>query len=393
MFNFQIDFPSPAIILLGIAAVLLILLLPLYFRPLWRIAKFVYRAGDDAYDDNSSCQPVSVIVYASDDSEALRRLLPVILGQRYSGPFEVIVVNDGQSDATVDVVERLKIIHNNLYLTYTPDGARQLSRKKLGLMIGIKAARYPIVVHTTASAVIDSDEWLSLMTAPFIDPNVEVVIGYSHLDWNKDHGAGRRGRIFNASADDVTWINAALSGRPYRGTELNLAYTREVFFNNRGFSRSLNLKHGDDDIFVNEVANKRNTRIVLDRLSFVKRNAFDIHRIYNELRSRYKFTGRKLPHGYRRMQDLAQLMLWAIMALSIVGALMMLPNLFGASIALVLLLTMFILGIVFWRKLIFALNGKKLLLTIPWLMMTRPVANLIAKIKSFKHRRNNYTWK
>lgn len=391
-FNFQIDFSSPAITILGIAAVLFIVLLPLYFRPLWRIAKVIRRASDGGYDD-TSCQPVSVIVYASDDSEALRRLLPVILGQRYNGPFEVIVVNDGQSDATVDVVERLKIIHNNLYLTYTPDGARQLSRKKLGLMIGIKAARYPIVVQTTASAAIDSDEWLSLMTGPFIDPNVEVVIGYSHLDWNKDRGPGRRSRLFNASADDVVWVDAALSGHPYRGTELNLAYTREVFFNNRGFSRSLNLKHGDDDIFVNEVANKRNTRIVLDPLSFVKRNAFDIHRIYNELRSRYNFTGRKLPHLYRRLQTLGQLLLWVFVVLCVAGGVMTLPNLFAASVAVVLLLTMFILGMVSWRKLIFALNGRKLLFTIPWLMMARPVANVIAKLKSFRYRRNNYTWK
>lgn len=390
MYTFQFDIPANALIFFGIAVFLIIPVIFIYFRPLWRVSNAVKRSLNEK--EPSADVPVSVIVFASDEAEALRHLLPSILGQRYNGPFEVIVVNEGQSDSTVEVVERLRQIHNNLYLTYTPDGARQLSRKKLALMIGIKAARYPVVVQTTAAAVITSDEWLARMTQPFSEPSVEVVLGSSCFNPAEDTGFGRRSRIFNSTADAVNWLSAALDGKPYRGTELNLAYTREAFFRNRGFSKSLNLKYGDDDIFINEIANGSNTAIVLHPDSKVCRAAFNARRTYNELRSRYNFTGRYIPRTARRLQALGAWLMWCIVGLCVCGALITWPNLAGACLGVSIVLVLYVTGVVYWRKAIKALSGKRMCLSLPFLMMTRPFANMISKMKSLRYRKRNYTW-
>ncbi|HEX8358328.1 MAG TPA: glycosyl transferase family 2, partial [Segetibacter sp.] len=43
-----------------------------------------------------------------------------------------------------------------------------------------------------------------------------------------------------------------------------LSYKKEVFFRNKGFSSINQIPGGDDDLFINQVATKQNTSIVID---------------------------------------------------------------------------------------------------------------------------------
>jgi hypothetical protein len=45
------------------------------------------------------------------------------------------------------------------------------------------------------------------------------------------------------------------------GVGRNMAYRKETFIREKGFSKSLNLQSGDDDLFVNGIANEYNTRV------------------------------------------------------------------------------------------------------------------------------------
>ena len=98
--------------------------------------------------DEGGYEPVSVIIYSQDEAEALDVLLRDVLAQDYPAPMEVIVVNEGESSDVRDTVDLLQASFPNLYLTHTPDGARNLSRKKLALTLGVKAARHATVVVT-----------------------------------------------------------------------------------------------------------------------------------------------------------------------------------------------------------------------------------------------------
>lgn len=390
MFTFYFDLPLVPLVLFGAAALLVVPLVFLCFRPLWRVTAAV-RRGSDPDVQAPHTVPVSVVVYTSDDAEGLRRCLPAILGQHYEAPFEVIVVNEGQTDTVVPVVERLKAIHDNLYLTFTPNGSRRLSCKKLALMIGIKAARYPVVVQTTSSARIESDEWLAALVAPFANQAIRVVLGFSFLSADNDRAFGRRTRAFNSVADDVAWLEAALAGHPYRGTELNIAYTRQAFFDNRGFSRSLNLKNGDDDIFISEIARADNTAVVVSPDTIVRRVAHNVPRAYRELRTRYRFTGQNLPHGSRMRQALGPWLIYAITALSVVAAAFMWPNLLGVAIAALLVGGTLTAASIMWRRALMALTGRSLRLCLPWLVLTRPFANMSANVRMSRRRKYFFT--
>ena len=49
------------------------------------------------------------------------------------------------------------------------------------------------------------------------------------------------------------------------GVGRNLAYHQELFFKNKGFANHHHILSGDDDLFINEVANSKNTAIVVSQ--------------------------------------------------------------------------------------------------------------------------------
>ena len=407
---FSIELTTPTIILLSASLACALLLIPLYLRRIARVSRHAAAQADDLADiampDNSegfrieetpgdldlmSLEPASVVVYAQDEAESLARLLPKLLGQNYPAGFEVIVVNEGASEATSDVVSALSMSHKNLYLTFTPDGARNLSRKKLGMMLGIKAARNRVVVNTTAGVEIESPLWLTSMMRNFKNDGTEVVIGYA-LPADTDTRMGRRRRAFDFTARAVAWLTSAISGRPYRGTEFNIAYTRELFFRNKGFSRSLNLRYGDDDIFISEIATGANTAVELSPESMV-RIAFRNHRRgHAELLRRHLFTGRYVSHASRRLMALGGWLLWCVTGCAVAAAVISLPNLVPAIAGAVIILATLIWTAIVWRNALTRLQSRRMLFTLPWLAMTLPLRNMAHTVAARLRKGHDFTW-
>lgn len=337
-------------------------------------------------------QPVSVVVRSFNDGETLARLLPDLMGQEYSPGFEVIVVNEGSSDETTEVVEALTGTFDNLYLTFTPNDGLNVSSKKLAVTLGVKAARNPIVVLLSADAVIPSPKWLSRITLPFVDPSVEVVLGYSTPNLLQDKGFGRRHRAFNLTEESVAWISEALSGRPYRGSESNLAFRRKVFFDNKGFSSSLNLREGVDDIFVNEITNGDNTAVELSEQTQIMRDCYDMRAQMRTARKSHAFTSRFVPRRGSVMLNLGSFSVFAAVVLFAVASVLAWPNVIVAGASALLALFMIIYDVVWWRRAIRALGGPRMMLTLPWLMLTRPVRALIFKVRCRMGHSRNYTY-
>ena len=147
--------------LLVAAAVCLLLVAAVYFSRIRTVASFRRRADRERPDKaNSEFEPASVIVYSQGDADNLTELLGSLLNQDYPAAYEVIVVNEGESADVRDAISMLRPHHPNLYLTFTPEGVYNLSRKKLAITLGIKAARYDVVVLTTSAAIIGSRLWL-----------------------------------------------------------------------------------------------------------------------------------------------------------------------------------------------------------------------------------------
>ena len=186
--------------------------------------------------------PLSVIICAHEEVENLRRNLPAILEQDYP-QFEVIVINDGEKGESEDYLTQLENRYSNLYHSFVPDSSRYISRKKLAVTLGIRAARYDWLVMTEANCCPQSNQWLRLLARNFTS-RTEVVLGYS--GYERGRSWLHRRAAFDSLFTAMRYLGFALAGSPYMGIGRNLAYRKSLFFDQKGFSAHLNLRRGDD---------------------------------------------------------------------------------------------------------------------------------------------------
>lgn len=341
--------------------------------------------------DEPGMPDVSVIVYSQDEAERLETVLPAILNQNYPGNFEVIVVNEGDSGDVRNVIAAMQAANRNLYLTFTPEGARNLSRKKLALTLGIKAARHDIVVLTTTDAIISSDLWLKSMMRHFAEPTTGIVLGYASPTDSESSRLSRKS-AYDFAAESVSWLSAAIGYRPYRGSELNLAYRKELFFANKGFSRSLNLCFGDDDIFISEIANRRNTVVELSPESIIRFDSYDLSKSLRDSATRHRFTSRFIHNKPISVLAAGETALWIAMTTACAAVALDYRNPVTDVAAGVILVAAFTSIALSWRKATSALGLRRLTLTAPFLTFARPFARLSVRLSSQFSRQKKYTW-
>jgi cellulose synthase/poly-beta-1,6-N-acetylglucosamine synthase-like glycosyltransferase len=215
--------------------------------------------------DHSQEHPVSVIICARDEDENLARNLPGILLQNYQTTNEVIVVNDNSLDDSKYILAELQKTFKKLQIVELTQEAKMIAGKKFPLSVGIKEAKHEIVLLTDADCVPASEHWLYKMQSAFGN-GIEVALGYGA--YNKMPGFLNKVIRFETFHTALQYFGYALAGKPYMGVGRNLAYKKDLFFRNKGFSAINHIPSGDDDLFINKVANRHNTTVVLDPDAF-----------------------------------------------------------------------------------------------------------------------------
>lgn len=348
-------------------------------------------APDEGGGSHTVAPDVSVIVYGTGNVEGLEKLMGQLATQEYEGKVEIVVVNDGTSGEMSDVVTRFGIFNpgKEVYYTYVPDGARNLSRKKLCISLGVKAARHEVVVLTTSDCTLPGPRWLSRMTAPLAEGK-DVVLGvarFGHLTSAADR--------FDEVATIVGWLTQAIKGHPYRGCGFNLAYRRRLFFDVKGFADSLRLHFGDDDLFVNRIATRQNTAVVLGRDTVVKVDTPAPAAAFREQRLRHMFTGRRLRGAWRPRLffGCSTIMMWVWLAATASCIVLTLPNALPGCVAVALIPALWIPLCAAWRRTGKSMGVRLCRSLLPWNMMTRWARQLVWSIVCGLPSRKNYTWR
>jgi biofilm PGA synthesis N-glycosyltransferase PgaC len=209
--------------------------------------------------DNQLKEPVSVIICARNEAENLRKFLPSVLKQDYPS-YEVIVVNDCSEDNSYEVLGQLLKQFPHLRISSISKDPKFAHNKKFAQFIGIKAASNELLIFTDADCEPVSDKWLLNMASNF-DSNTDIVVGYG--GYMKRPGLLNWYIRFDSMFIAMQYIGMALKGIPYMGVGRNLAYRRSLFFRNKGFGTHSHVISGDDDLFINSVASKINTKVEL----------------------------------------------------------------------------------------------------------------------------------
>lgn len=327
---------------------------------------------------NNEYPPISVIICARNESENLLRNLPSVLEQDYPN-FEVIVINDGSTDESEEVLSNFEKTYSNLYHTFTPDGARYISRKKLALTVGIKASKYDWLMFTEADCQPSSKEWLKLMARNF-SPRTEIVLGYSGYEQGK--GWLQRKIAFSNLFLSMRYLGYALADKPYMGIGRNIAYRKELFFKNKGFSSHLNLQRGDDDLFINEVATSINTKVELSADAITRMEPIDRYKIWKEEQVSYIATSRfyKGIQKYFLGFETTSRLLFIMTAIATIAYAAIVQQWVVLGGAFFIYLLRYIMQAIVINKTSKDLNEKKYFFTLPIFDITTAVDNLRFRI-------------
>lgn len=214
----------------------------------------VRAGGDGPSGPATPCRPVSVIVVADNNAEDLRANLDSLLSQDYEPGYEVIVVVDKDEDGTGDFLKAYGK-RPNLYTTFVPDSSRYMSRRKLAITLGVKAAKNELILLTDATCRPVSDKWISVM-ASRLDEGTDIVMGYS----NYIHEAGLF-KVFYRFHCEYSNFREACNGAAYGMAGNNIMFRKDVFMAGNGFQGNLKYLRGEYVFLVNKYAGQGNAAV------------------------------------------------------------------------------------------------------------------------------------
>lgn len=203
---------------------------------------------------------VSIVVpMFSEDYGFVEERLPLMLKQEYR-EFEVVLIYVGQNSDFHEELTRLRQNYPHLIVTRIHLDPRRPISRKMALNIGIKAAHYECMLFSSTEAMPRSSRWLALMASGFA--RGQVVLGYAGLEQTK--GLVNSWMRTDRMMQSAEWLSRAAKGKPYRGTLHTFGFTKTLYFSKKvnGFN-CLGMNIGEDDLFIQEVARRSNTSLIL----------------------------------------------------------------------------------------------------------------------------------
>ena len=210
--------------------------------------------------------PVSVLITAHDNLAELERNLPMFLNQKHAADYQVIVVCQSTDGETQDYLKRMAAENPHLYYTYIPESSRYMSRKKLQITLGVKAAKYEWIILTEPTCKPENDKWLATMARNCQDPN-HLVLGYVSLD-NETKSVRR----FDSIRKAFYLLRRAQHSYGYRSHMPNVAFRKSDFMREQGYQGNLEYVRGEYDFLVNKYAAFGDTAVELDSDAWLTRD-------------------------------------------------------------------------------------------------------------------------
>ncbi|MDR1258245.1 MAG: glycosyltransferase [Tannerellaceae bacterium] len=335
--------------------------------------------------------PLSVIVYANNESHNLKENLPLLLSQDYP-KYEIIVVNDGSTDESDDILKLFENDHPHLYHTFVPQESRNLSRRKLSLTIGVKAARYDTLLFTRASCHPLSDKWLASIARNYTTPQTSIVLGF--CSYPPAGGFFHRLVSYDNLLTGVQYLSAGLEGHPYSADGKNLSYRKALFYEHKGYSHTIGLQAGDDDLFVNRFATSGNTKVEYAPESITRSAPFDCFAAWREMKASRLSTERYFKGSrlwlYRIEKASAALFLLSSVASIVTGIIY--NHLPTATAGFLLYFFLYIIKAVVWEKLAALLRQQTFTAWLPLLEIARLFTSLYMRAYRLFNRRRDYTF-
>jgi len=140
--------------------------------------------------------PVSIVIPMFNAERHIIRVLEALLAQDYEGEKEVIVVNDGSTDRSRDLLRQFESKNRIRVLDQPNQGAVAATNA------GFKASRYDIICSVDSDVVLHNDTLRKIMEE-FYDPVVGAVQGYYKTPQSSSFWARMMGYDVEKRYDDI----------------------------------------------------------------------------------------------------------------------------------------------------------------------------------------------
>lgn len=375
--NSLVEYPIYFWVILGLFVFALGIQVYFYLRYYNGIARLKKRMDRNDVRLSTAKPPVSIIICARNESENLARFLPKVLGQLYP-KFEVIVVNDGSTDESSDLLKNLMEKHDNLYQTFLPMGAKYTSRKKMCLTVGIKAAHYDHMLFLDADCEPASKQWLAHVVRNYAS-GTGVVLGYTGHKGNE--GILDKMIAFDTMFQSMRFMGFAMADKAYRGVSGNLSYSKKLFYEKKGFTSHLILEDGDDDLLIRDLTKAGNTRVCADAdaVTWSHRELSMKSFMYQRERQMDTFDEYKFGTKFRIGMELSTRYLYYVLSLVLAVILLAWGEYISLGIFAFLAVMRYVMQLVIFRKTSNALEERKFAFSIPLFDIVLPLFSLQAR--------------
>lgn len=202
--------------------------------------------------------PVTILITAHDNLPELERNLHTFLEQKYPADYQVVVVCQSSDGETIDFLKRQSSENPHLYYTFIPESSRYMSRKKLQITVGVKAAKYEWILLTEPACMACSEDWLASMTRQCQEPN-HLVLGYVSTE-----ESCKSVRRFDMIRKAYYLLRRAQRSYGYRTNMPNVIFRKSDFMREQGYQGNLEYVRGEYDFLVNKYAAFGDTAVELD---------------------------------------------------------------------------------------------------------------------------------
>lgn len=247
-----------------IACIIIVMLVAMSVcaNPFFRRIKKADGTADTGMLSDDKLPKLSVIVLANNDAEGLEAHLPIVLTQDYASGYEVIVVGES-GDMPTEIVLKHFAKCPILYTTNIPHHSLFISKSKLAVALGVKAAHNEWIVLIDSSCRPQSDNWLKTL-AKNMDDGANIVLGYSNYNTETNHFYR-----FVRLHTECYLLRQAERGTAYRCGGTNIAFRRSEFIAQDGYRGNLQFVNGEYDFIINKYARRHSARITTDEQAWV----------------------------------------------------------------------------------------------------------------------------
>lgn len=264
--------PSLIIAMAASAIILILSLTSPLLSPLFRckphsLTQSLQREGSPVEQPVSNSSPFggfSIIIVPGHSSQALRTLVGSLLKQDYPSPFQVIVVTEKGDTDTADAIAPFTD-DERLYVTHVPESSRYVSRRKLAVTLGVKAAAYEWIILTDATCQIEGDQWLRNI-AQHLHPDTQLTIFNANesTDGNEKLKPEDQKPLsaFQRFRHHFVTCSIISSTVPWRTLTHMIAFRKSLFLDSQGYRDNLQFAAGEYDFLVSLFAHRQTTVVL-----------------------------------------------------------------------------------------------------------------------------------